>query len=998
MNAPRSVMDSCRQWSLRGALLLCMAVYAAHAPSVFAAESTDAGGGPMDNMQDGLGDAQNEAASNPERLWGQLQEITAIEVGPGGKDSDDLAFWLLTQMFGNFIWDVWEENNPGTEGAGSVTLLTVMLGYMNVVAFALALILMGFVLLSALINTAQDGVPLGRDVDTFWMPVRNGLAMVLMVPVTGIGGGSLSIAQAMVMWMLVWGSSAGSVLWDQAVDYAAGGLDLTRRATARETLSSDAAHAKRIAMALACDAALAQAAAGGSTSSSAIFGALSSAHTASGPTTTSANPAFNGTLSPDGGSVPGPADMTLPPAGTQSTRPPVKDYSYIVDALRNGEHGGLFKFGENGTCGDLSVPVASDLVPELAGPATADDYCAEIDADSAPETRRACRNARLYERIEDVVGNSYADLVQYIHANVVVHVLDRDSVTGYAQLARKGLSDRSKEMQGIAAQETPASTGARDAIDAVGAALGRELRRNHQVRQEQVNALLEEGGANAADDWREALSIRGWAYAGMFFLQLSSAQNELIQARNMTYGNARGPTEVPGCWQAGPAGDAQGAGSCASGEVTHDDIRSAIFLAEAIGSRSVAQIGTGLGGSLAAGAAYSATELGTMETASVGDCDWSLLGPNLSTDDFFRVKDCLSKGVGTFVYGVFKYLMSSSSIYDIGRDTVTGATGFMAGAGDSMVSPFFTLIEFGDTMLDIVYGLFALIGILQAIGSGVEALGQGAAGGIPLISGIFKAAGSLVGAALTAMVPPLIAVAAPLAICAITMAYILPLLPMIAWIMLVVTFVLTAIEAIAAAPLAIVMMCVPEGRGVAGMRLQTAIQLFTAIVLTPTMLIIGLIAAIVLSYLGFAVVNLLYWPIVAKFNHSATGMVVSVCLYTTIAYQICQWAIAAMHKLPANIFEWFAAGGSRFGGDVAGMQIDGTAQSAGQGILSFASPGGEMQRGIADQRSARQRQRGDAQRAAEEGSRRAEELEVQRRIAASLERMGGGDGPRGPSS
>ena len=104
---------------------------------------------------------------------------------------------------------------PGVEG--SVTLVTRALGLVNIVAFALTLILMGFVLLSRMLDTAQDGVPLGRDVDTLWTPIRNGLAMVLLVPVGGIGGGTASIAQAVVIWMLIWGSSAASLLWDAAV-------------------------------------------------------------------------------------------------------------------------------------------------------------------------------------------------------------------------------------------------------------------------------------------------------------------------------------------------------------------------------------------------------------------------------------------------------------------------------------------------------------------------------------------------------------------------------------------------------------------------------------------------------------------------------------------------------------------------------------------------------------------------------------------------------------
>ena len=234
-----------------------------------------------------------------------------------------------------------------------------------------------------------------------------------------------------------------------------------------------------------------------------------------------------------------------------------------------------------------------------------------------------------------------------------------------------------------------------------------------------------------------------------------------------------------------------------------------------------------------------------------------------------------------------------------------------------MISPFLALVELGHTLVDAGIAIFAVVWVgVQGLGFGLGALAVSSAA---------------------------LAMATPLLVSGLVLAYVVPLLPVIAWAALVLAFVMTAIEAIAAAPLAIVMLCVPEGSGMAGQRLQTAIQLLTSAIVMPSLLVLGLLAAIVLSYLGFSVANALFWPVVETFNYSLVGMLVSLVVYVSLIFQICQWCVRVIHRLPTQILEWFAAGGRRFGAMDLEIDAAGAARRGIKPLVGAASPAKQVE-------------------------------------------------------
>ena len=544
----------------------------------------------LEHLEDGLGDAVDEARSNPERLYGTIREILAVDVSPGGEDANDVGFWLLTQVFGDVIWIPW-----GYDATGSVTVLSRVLGLVNVVAFALALVLMGFVLLSALINTAQDGVPLGRDVDTFWMPVRNGLAMVLMVPVGGLGGGTFSIAQVMVLWMLVAGSSAGSYVWDEMTTLLASGAEITNRSTPRETDSAEAQRARELAKAMACAATVAPVAAP-RTAQEAVQDAHWGRHRARAAAASEAVAEPRTHLSPVPPSDPGVVGLLEPPSTSSQRQLP--DYAELIDRLAEGR-GGTIVF--EGSCGSLHVPTAASQVRELA-----DGDLAALCADADARLAGRCQHAAALRAIEHGTSRVYAHQVVDLRDIVVVPILRLESPVAFAQRVIRGDPD------------------AADAVDAMAAQLLHAVREDHARRRAVVDeALAAEAEAPGAEwaTWQERMSERGWAYAGTFFLDLAGTTRRRHEASAQAYAEVVGPQQRHGCWALGPAGTREGGIGCEEGPLPQTEIGATIVLADLVGARAVAMAGTPLGG--AVGGVGTADPRATpLEGMDLSGCGW----------------------------------------------------------------------------------------------------------------------------------------------------------------------------------------------------------------------------------------------------------------------------------------------------------------------------------------------------------------------------------------
>src|SRR5690606_9042198 len=131
-----------------------------------------------------------------------------------------------------------------------------------------------------------------------------------------------------------------------------------------------------------------------------------------------------------------------------------------------------------------------------------------------------------------------------------------------------------------------------------------------------------------------------------------------------------------------------------------------------------------------------------------------------------------------------------------------------------------------------------------------------------------------------------------------------PFLPIVTWIMMVTGYLLTVVEAVIAAPLAIILMVTPEGEGIAGQRMERAIKLLFVAILKPSLMIIGLIASVHIAGVAFAIMNEFFF-IAANGNLGSGSLpfnfVAIIIIYVSTAFKLSQYLVSIMYKLPEQI-------------------------------------------------------------------------------------------------
>ena len=124
--------------------------------------------------------------------------------------TDDYSIRMLETIFGGVVPAV-------ITGAGDVTqetMLTQLLGVVNVVCLVIGAFVLIYTLISTAADTATDGVIFGRSSDTKYTLLRVGLGSVLLLPVAG----SYSLIQIFAIWLMGMGAGLGDTSWRYVAD------------------------------------------------------------------------------------------------------------------------------------------------------------------------------------------------------------------------------------------------------------------------------------------------------------------------------------------------------------------------------------------------------------------------------------------------------------------------------------------------------------------------------------------------------------------------------------------------------------------------------------------------------------------------------------------------------------------------------------------------------------------------------------------------------------
>lgn len=177
-------------------------------------------------------------------------------------------------------------------------------------------------------------------------------------------------------------------------------------------------------------------------------------------------------------------------------------------------------------------------------------------------------------------------------------------------------------------------------------------------------------------------------------------------------------------------------------------------------------------------------------------------------------------------------------------------------------------------------------------------------------------------------------------------SYYIPLIPMITFTFSAIGWFIAVIEAMVAAPLVALGVLHPEGGNEVMGRAESGLMLLLSVFLTPSMMIIGLITGIIMSYVGVWILNISFWNVILSqmsifMNGAAWGFAVPAVLliYTYLVMAVMNQAFSLIHVIPDKVMRWIGA--------PSGVGIgESTREALGQAKEAAQSFGKDMGAGI----------------------------------------------------
>lgn len=179
---------------------------------------------------------------------------------------------------------------------------------------------------------------------------------------------------------------------------------------------------------------------------------------------------------------------------------------------------------------------------------------------------------------------------------------------------------------------------------------------------------------------------------------------------------------------------------------------------------------------------------------------------------------------------------------------------------------------------------------------------------------------------------------------AATLAYLLPNLPFLLWIGIIIGWTVMCVEAILAAPLWAVMHLHPNGDDLTG-RGGNGYMLVLGLLLRPTLIIFGLIAAITLSGLFGQFINAVFLDVfLMNQGDSTSGFFLTLFgtgLYAAMMMTVIKQTFNLMHIIPDQLLRWIGGGQEQLG-QYAGASTDSMTKAS---MIGGAAAGVAIQQG-----------------------------------------------------
>ena len=260
--------------------------------------------------------------------------------------------------------------------------------------------------------------------------------------------------------------------------------------------------------------------------------------------------------------------------------------------------------------------------------------------------------------------------------------------------------------------------------------------------------------------------------------------------------------------------------------------------------------------------------------------------------------------------------------------------------GNNSFNPIVALMSEGTVMLNVVVSLWIAAIVLSFATGAIMGICASMNPGDTILKAILVWVKTLVSAICLALLVP-----------GVILAYYVPIYPFAVFTFAAIGWIAIVIEGMAAAPLVCMGLTHPAGEEFLG-KAEQALMLFLSIFMRPVLMVIGLIASMIVSFVAFKMVLIGFAGIfhdLAKPAYSAlndnSGLLhlingcITYVIFGFIVMEIIEQSFKLIYQLPNNIMSWIGAPqtasmGQEFGHAAKG--VSGAVSSAGQGMQGAA--------------------------------------------------------------
>lgn len=179
------------------------------------------------------------------------------------------------------------------------------------------------------------------------------------------------------------------------------------------------------------------------------------------------------------------------------------------------------------------------------------------------------------------------------------------------------------------------------------------------------------------------------------------------------------------------------------------------------------------------------------------------------------------------------------------------------------------------------------------------------------------------------------------------LAVVVPMIPAVVYFMAVIGWLISVVETMVAAPIVAIGVLHPEGHPVWG-KAEPAIMLLANMFLRPSLIVIGMAAGVVISFISLQVINFGFENIMNQVlddkNPTAMELVVFLSTYVGLVVAAVNKSFSLVNQLPEACMRWIQGGEATRFGDIS-ADIGKVQEQIGKGEKTAEGVGQEMHSG-----------------------------------------------------